>query len=80
MNKNLIIGLSLSVIVLAGLLWWFSTTRAEDSQVQELQVKLEATNAGLLEEKVVSDVKKLDRNGQIPVEYEGKYSANINPF
>lgn len=80
MNKNLISGIIIIVLVLAGLFYWFSKSKANEAEVESITKKIEKVDTTVFSNSTFESVKQLNKNGDIPVETAGQNLGKANPF
>lgn len=75
-------GIIILLIMIGGLFYWFTLTRPIRAEI-ELEInenKIEPINKDLLKDKMVSKLKSMDKNGEIPIKVEGLAAGRENPF
>lgn len=80
MNKNLLSGIILTVLIVAGLFYWFTTSSANEVEVEAISKKIEKVDTTIFSNSTFQSLKQYNKNGDIPVKTEGQNIGKANPF
>lgn len=80
MNKSIIYGLVVCLLVLVGLVYWFMQTVPFGSDVDAITTRIDKVDSNILASNSFKKIKSLDKNGNIPVDLTGKSLGKNNPF
>lgn len=80
MNKNIIYGVIVTLLITAGLWYWFMRTVPSTSEVDAISIKIDKVDVEMLANNSFKKIKAMDKNGNIPVSLTGKSLGKNNPF
>lgn len=80
MNKMIIYGIIIILLTISGMVYWFFQTIPNQSAIDAQIIDIKPINTNLLTSSVISSLKNLDKNGEIPVTIQGKNLGKTNPF
>lgn len=80
MNKSIVYGIIVCLLVSGGLMYWYLQTKPISGEVDSLVIKISQVDPNLLVSNTAKSLKNLEKNGNIPVKAQLNVPGKTNPF